>query len=219
MTRNPRQLDSWKQEQSHAAVSVGFFFGIRHSFIPEAHDQARRLHEAVNDVLASNGLPPVDDPEEDPDPRGGEAGALGRSGLDHHGSRALAHLGQLAGRSHPHLHLLAVNPYRVVFVPRDLRAPATTSHREQIWDRTVAINVGSSRRLLAELLDMAAGLGIPLSNGTLPDDVARRIGDFEPLSPGESDVQLIEDTRTAWLLLHEVARLSIDLDVPLCLAG
>jgi hypothetical protein len=202
-----------------AAVSVGVFFGIRHSFISEAQEQGRRLHAAVNDVLTRNKLRPVDDPEDDPDPRGGDAGAVGRSGLDHHGARSLARLGELAGEASPHLHLLALNPYRVVFVPRQLRLPATTKHLERIWDQTVAISVGSTQQLLAELLSLAPRLGIELANGALPDDVARRIDDLEPLSPGESDTELIENTRTAWLLMHEAARLSIDLDVALALAG
>ena len=173
----------------------------------------------MNDVLTRNKLRPVDDPEDDPDPRGGDAGPLGRSGLDHHGGRSLARLGELAGARNPHLHLLALNPYRVVFVPRELRVPATTSHLEQIWDQTVAISVGSTLQLMAELLAVAPRLGIRLTDGALPDDVAQRIDDLEPLSPGESDVELIEDIRTAWLLMHEAAKLSIDLDVPLALAG
>jgi hypothetical protein len=112
-----------------------------------------------------------------------------------------------------------VNPYRVVYVPRQLRTPEATSHEEEIWGQTVAINVGSSTLLFEELLDMANPLGIPLSNGKLIDLVAGTIDNLEPLNEGETDVTLIEDLRTAWLLLHEAARFSIDLDVPLTLAG
>ena len=112
-----------------------------------------------------------------------------------------------------------MNPYRVVYVPRQLQIPETTSHHEQIWDQTVAINVGSSTLLFAELLDLAKVLGIPLASGKLLDDVAQKIDSMEPLVAGETDGELIEDLRTAWLLLHEATRVSIDLDVPMTLAG
>ena len=45
-----------------------------------------------------------------------------------------------------------------------------------------------------------------------------RIDDFAPLYP-DDDGSLAEDERTAWLLLHEGARLSIEHDVALSLAG
>jgi hypothetical protein len=49
-------------------------------------------------------------------------------------------------------------------------------------------------------------------------DEARRLH-VRPLRTSESDQELIEDIRTAWLLVHEAACINADLGVPLSLAG
>lgn len=81
----------------------------------------------------------------------------------------------------------------------------------QIW-------VGSLAHLLAELRLLAGKLGIPLANGDLRDEIATAINAFEPLHEGDS-TELAEDERTAWLALYEGARLALQHNVALTLAG
>ncbi len=54
---------------------------------------------------------------------------------------------------------------------------------------------------------------VPLSN-----DIAARINDFAPLFD-DDDCQFAEDERTAWLLLHEGARMAMKHSIALFLAG
>jgi hypothetical protein len=83
----------------------------------------------------------------------------------------------------------------------------------------VNILLGSSIALRDELLKMATDLGIPLVAGSLADDTAQKIDDMEPLREGEDDWDLIENTRMAWLIMHEAAALSVAKDVVVSLAG
>lgn len=63
--------------------------------------------------------------------------------------------------------------------------------------------LGSSYRLRDELVQVAPALGIALTDGQLSDEEAARID-----AVGESDEGLYRE-HAAWLLLHEMARLSI----------
>jgi len=60
---------------------------------------------------------------------------------------------------------------------------------------------------LEDLTWLAADLGIPTADGRISDSIATAINDFKPFHEGES-AELIEDWRTAWLALHEGARLA-----------
>jgi hypothetical protein len=194
-------------------MSTGVFLGIGASYAPGYEAQARSLIAAVDAKLMELGELPIADPAKAPHV------CDARIGLDAMGSGTLADLGERAGRGRPHAHLLAINPYRLVYVPRSWGAPQATSHRERIAGRDVQILLGSSIALQRDLLDLAPELGIPLSNGALADDVAKKIDDLEPLREGETDWDLVENTRVAWLLMHEAAALAIARDVPISLAG
>jgi hypothetical protein len=69
-----------------------------------------------------------------------------------------------------------------------------------------------------EVLSLAPYLGIVINEGALDDDLSARIDDALPLSD-DDDRSLADDERTAWLLLHEGARLSVEHGVALSLAG
>jgi hypothetical protein len=64
--------------------------------------------------------------------------------------------------------------------------------------------LGSSYRLLDELILLAPALGIDLSSGELSDLEARRINDLINDSTSE-----IEPLLTAWIVFYEAARLSV----------
>ena len=194
-------------------MSTGLFLSIEESFIPEARSNALALVQAVNDVLTRLQLPPITDRPEGPHI------CTGRTGLDHIGSRTLAELGERGGDARNHVQLLSFNPYRLVYVPRRFAETQVTPYEECIAGQDVKILCGSSVLLLEQLLLMAPELGIPLSDGALGDDVASKIDMMNELRDGESDWELIENARVAWLILHEAALLSIGEDVPISLAG
>jgi hypothetical protein len=194
-------------------MSTGIFLSIEESYVAEARESARSLLRAVNTVLEEAGQPAVVDSEKGPHV------CEGRTGLDHMGAATLAQLGEIAGEERPHVNLLAINPYRLVYVPRPLEAPQVTPHRETLMGQEVNILLGSSIALRDELLKMATDLGIPLVAGSLADDTAQKIDDMEPLREGEDDWDLIENTRMAWLIMHEAAALSVAKDVVVSLAG
>ena len=77
---------------------------------------------------------------------------------------------------------------------------------------------GSLVELLRELLSLAQDLRIPLVNGKLADETAVAINMFQPFHEFDS-TKLIESYRTAWLALHEGARLALENGVALTLAG
>jgi hypothetical protein len=194
-------------------MSIGVFLTIEGSYVPSARGEAMELVRAVNAKLATLALEPIADASVGP------SVCEGRTGLDHIGSATLAGLGELAGGGSPHLHLLHLNPYRLVYVPRPLDRPAVLDHHENLGGRETAILMGASAGLRDELLGLAPSLGIPLEGGALSDEVAKKIDDLRPLHEGEDDWHLIENTRSAWLLMHEAALLSIRKDVPISLAG
>jgi hypothetical protein len=118
----------------------------------------------------------------------------------------------------PNLALIRDNPYRVSFVPADFAPPTPTEYYERIGGEGVQIWVGSLPHLLRELNQLAAQLGIPLTNGELRDETAAAINSFEALHNGDS-TELIEDKRTAWAALYEGARLALEHRIALTLAG
>jgi hypothetical protein len=133
----------------------------------------------------------------------------------------VARLGEMAEAAldSKHAALLDINPYRLVFLPRDLDKPLYTEHTETIWGSEVGIIAGSVEGLLEELRELAPELGIPIDDGRLTDDIAGRIDRAEPLVDGEDDWDLVENGRTAWLAVYEAARLARDHGIALCLAG
>lgn len=111
------EASSWVERSR--AVAVGFFIGVRRSFIDEAHDAAEALLSAINIELSRLRLPLYEEPRELPDVYSGPL--FGRSALDHDSARLIV---ELAGRAvqqgrAPQLELLTQNPYRVAYVPRD----------------------------------------------------------------------------------------------------
>ena len=143
-----------------------------------------------------------------------------RSELDHHTSRVLAEVTGIAASlsPSPHLALIRDNPYRVSFVPVDFDLPLQTDYSEQISGTAIPIHVGSLPQLLVELETLAKVLGIPLNESGLSDRDAAAINAWQQLHDGDA-AELIEDKRTAWLLLYEGTRLAIHHNIALTLAG
>ena len=114
-------------------MSVGCFVGpIRSSYIDEAQDSAASFANRIDLVLRQNGLPGYTEPAVAPDVYNG--GLFGRSALDHHSASCLVELAEMAASlgPSPHLGLLAINPYRVAFVPVDFDEPVATGYWERI---------------------------------------------------------------------------------------
>jgi hypothetical protein len=199
-------------------MSTGLFMGVRQSYIEEAQPLARKFIQAMNRALAKNGIPVYVEPYTPPNVYNGNL--FGRSELDNHTSRVLAEVAGIAASlsPSPHLALIRDNPYRVSFVPADFDSPFQTDYSEQISGTAIPIHVGSLPQLLAELKTLAQVLGIPLNEGELSDRDASAINAWRPLHDGDT-AELIEDERTAWLLLYEGTRLAIHHNIALTLAG
>ncbi len=192
--------------------------GVRESYIEQALDHAKAYVAAINDALAAAGLPAYHDPERPPDVY--SSGLFGRSALDHHSARCLVRVAEIAADHlhSPHLGLLLDNPYRVAFVPAHFARPLETIASDRIGGENVGLWVGSCLGLLSELVGAAPALGIPLDGGSLADETASRINEFETLFEGDS-LEFAENERTAWLVLFEGARLATQHHVALALAG
>jgi hypothetical protein len=199
-------------------MSIGVFLTIGASYVERAKDVGQRYVAAIDRALRSRGLPGYADPPRAPDAY--RRGRFGRSSLDHHGAGTFVSLGEMAeeDEASPHLSLLAESPFRLAFVPTDFELPMPVEHSELIAGERPRLWLGSSPRLLEELYRMAPRLGIPLEDGSLSDELARRIDARELLTEGD-DGALADDERTGWLLLVEGARLSIEHRVALALAG
>jgi hypothetical protein len=199
-------------------MSVGFFMGIRESYIEEAADSAQAYIDAANRALAQIDAPPY---VENPQPPDVYVDSLfGRSALDHDSARLLGQLGETARNDlgAEHLALLAHNPYRVAFLPVDFPTPLMTGFHENLFGKQHPIAVGSSLVLLREALRVAEMLNIPLLEGQLTDSVAAKINDYQPLFDGD-EIDPIAEQRTTWLLVHEGAWLSVKHNIALSLAG
>jgi hypothetical protein len=199
-------------------MSTGLFMGIRSSYTEDSQGSADYLVKAINDALVADGVAAYIDP--DPPPNVYVGNMFGRSALDHHSSRVLIQIADRATQSRrsANLALLRDNPYRVVFVPAKVQNPRETEYREQIAGNAVGIWVGSLDGLLEELAWLAGDLGIPGEGEQISDLTAAAINDYKPFHEGDS-VELIEDWRTAWLALHEGARLAKETGVALTLVG
>lgn len=201
-------------------MSVGFFVGIANSYTDDAQDDANALIESINRELAERKVEPYEEANVLADAFY-KHNKLGRSSLDHHSAKMIAKLGEMAAEQFgaTDAGLLDINPYRLVFVPRELDEPLYTDHTETIWGSEVGIIAGSLDGLLEDLRRLAPTLGIPLDDGEITDQTAGRIDRAEPLVAGEDDWDLVENGRTAWLAVYEAARIARQNDIALCLAG
>jgi hypothetical protein len=221
--------------KTQLSMSTALFMGVRCSYGGEATSgdgncAAAAFLEAMNRVLLENGIERYDDPKETPRVYRGHL--FGRSALDHHSPRVFLelvafaeasgprhnHARSLAQNLAPNLALIRMNPHRAVFLPRVLLKPLATGYCEQNGGGPVPVWAGSLVELLRELLSLARDLRIPLANGELADETANAINIFRPFHELDS-TKLIENYRTAWLALHEGARLALEHDVALTLAG
>ena len=198
-------------------MSVGFFLGIRSSYIDEAQDSAEAYIAAINKALRRRFLPAYEEPAE---PYVYVDTMFGRSALDHDSARSIGALANRVTRQRraPHFASLDYNCYRVAFVPIDFPEPLDTEFSEKLFGDETFIQVGSSIALFREVLESAALLGVPLENGSLSDATAARISEYEPLFPGDV-VDPNSDLRHTWLLLHEGVRFSVQHSIALSLAG
>jgi hypothetical protein len=215
------------------------FMGVRCSYGGEAANgdgncPAAAFLDALNRMLAENGIERYEDPKETPCVYRGHL--FGRSALDHHSPRVFLELVAIAEASAPrpgvapkvaqnlapdlapNLALIRMNPHRAVYLPRALPKPLATGYCEQNGRGPVPVWAGSLVELLRELLGLARDLRIPLTDGRLADETAAAINMFRPFHELDS-TKLIERYRTAWLALHEGARLALENDVALTLAG
>lgn len=197
-------------------MSVGIFLGIKPSFVPEFSYLADAFIDQINIELKRRGLPAYSEPTSIPDVY--VSGKFGRSSLDHCGAGDLAGLVEYceAADSCQDLEVLAANPYRVTFLPIDVESPIITAYTEIICGERVRICVGSVPVLEKELQAVASRLDIPLQEGVLGDETARRIDDYESL--GDDDERNPAE-RISWLLMYEGCRLALENGVALSLAG
>ena len=180
--RSPCTLALRPQSASDVRVSIGLHI----AFLPRAHDgsvasdeafsELAELREALtvlNVVLQRKGLPEYVEPEVVASPY--KRGRLGRSSVDHTGSTSLRQL-PLFGKTRKQLMLLR-DVDQLIFHPAafDDRPECTLPPNDQ---RTT---LGSTPRLIEELVEMAPNLGIPLDNGSLSDKVAKKIADMKRL--------------------------------------
>ncbi len=192
--------------------------GVRSSFVEEAQDSAAAFLDAINLGLTQQGLPRYTDPTSPPSVYSGRL--FGRSALDHHSSRVLVKIAELGvnSRDSPNLALIRDNPFRLTFVSIDFAPPFRSRYQERIAGSPAQIWIGSLPRLQIELQFLATNLRIPMTGGHLRDETAIAINKFESLYDGDS-TELSEHERTAWLALYEGARLAMDHNVALSLAG
>jgi hypothetical protein len=186
---------------------------------PEARQWLEEDLAAVNRVLASAGLPAHAEPE----------GALpsGRAALTsfpysflHYLRRVYArHLDQPGWKAEAlpegedpaadealeaeydmfRSHLVCHSDAEGFYVPVDFPEVLFAEEGEELPGGML----GSSQRLLAELIDVAPALGITLADGELSDAEARRINAL-----GEADRGLYREM-IVWIALYEAARLSV----------
>ena len=200
-------------------MATGFFMGIKESYIDEARKDGENYIEAINKTLIENKIRGYIENEDIPDVYINDF--FGQSGLDHYPSSSLAELAEYAETKIEayHLRLVKLNPYRVAFVPIPFEYPLATDHTETFWGtQEVFLNFGSSYRLKDELLDLGQYLGIEFGNGGVINEHIQKINQFEPFKDGEAE-DLSARFRVPWLLLYEGARLSIENEIALSLAG
>ncbi|MFM9921807.1 hypothetical protein VLK31_02345 [Variovorax sp. H27-G14] len=204
------------------AISVGTLADFLEND-PEGAEWFEGDFEIVNQVLAAADLPPHTEPRELP--------ALdSRAPLDgfpysfiHHLRRAYAHSVVSPGwKATPvadgvdpsedpaiqealdvaESHLICHSDAEGFYVPVDFE-DVLFSESESEEEELTGGMLGSSYRLRDELVQVAPALGIALTDGVLSDEEAARIGAL-----AEEDEGLYREY-AAWLLLFEMARLSI----------
>jgi hypothetical protein len=119
-----------------------------------------------------------------------------------------------------HLKLLIVVPLPVVYVPQDFSQQLEALEPRGGGEGKVFL--GSAPHVLRCLVAVVQDekLAIPLQpDGTLSDVTAERINAREPLFDGDTHHLASEGLRTAWLMLHEGARLAVEHQTALALAG
>lgn len=216
MLRTPTAKTQW-------GMATAFFMGVQCSFGGETTNSdgncsASAFFDALNHVLAENGLDPYHDPEKQPRVYRGHL--FGRSALDHHSPRVLAEIATMAeaqGPS-PNLALIRENPHRAIFLPRALPRPLATGYCEINDGAPVTVWAGSLPQLLQELVRLAHTLRIPVIHGRVSDQTAFAINMFRPFHERDS-TKVIESYRTAWLALYEGARLAMENCTALTLVG
>jgi hypothetical protein len=199
-------------------MTTALFMGVHCSFGGETNGSAAAFLDAMNRVLAENGIDLYDDPQQQPRVYRGHL--FGRSALDHHSRRVLLEIAAIAEAQGPcpNLALIRENPHRVIYLPRALPRPLATGYCEKNGGDPVPVWAGSLPQLLQELVRLARDLRIPLANGKLADATALAINMFRPFHELDS-TKLIESYRTAWLALYEGARLAMENRTALTLAG
>lgn len=204
-------------------MTTALFMGVHRSFGGETTNgdgtcPVTVFINALNRMLAENGIDAYDDPEQQP--RVYQGHLFGRSALDHHSPRVLMEIAAMAeaqGPS-PNLALIRQNPHRVIFLPRALPRPLATGYCEKNGNAPVRVWAGSLLQLLEELVRLAPTLRIPLMKGKLSSQTAFAINMFRPFHELDS-TKLIESYRTAWLALYEGARLAMENGTALTLTG
>jgi hypothetical protein len=214
-------------------MTVSFFMGLEPAFENWAEPDQTAV-ERVNRFLVADGWPRYVEPAELPDVYEDGGRKFGRSSLSNHDTRSLRAVGQLLGsmgkpsflgRLMPGLfgsgsagtvtplQMLEATPEFVAFVPDGKEDPVMTDLVNSL-DQTLFI--GSLPILYRQLIEAAPNLGIPIENGVLSDAVAQQIDDLEEFS-GDDSAELVDDLRTAWLVVHEGARLALEHRVALSL--
>jgi hypothetical protein len=195
---------------------------------PEGAEWFEGDFEIVNQVLAAAGLPPHAEPRELP--------ALdSRASLDgfpyafiHYLRRAYAHSVVTPGwKATPvedgadpsedpaiqaaldvaESHLICHSDAEGFYVPVEFE-DVLFSESESEEEALTGGMLGSSYRLRDELVQVAPALGIALTDGDLSDEEAARIDALVEKEEAEDDEGLSREY-ASWLLLYEMARLSI----------
>jgi hypothetical protein len=193
-------------------ITVGALAGLQPSDPAGAGALADAL-EVANDLLIAAGLPPHDEPD-------GELPLDNRAGSSSFPHPFLHHLRRSASRwwADPRWEWAPSNRPADDPVFKELVATKewhllSHSDREGLYlpiDFDVLLEdpgvpggtIGSSYRLLRELVSLAPHLGIAMDGEIVPDDVAAEIN----ADPDERPMQV---ERLVWLALYEACRLSI----------
>ena len=205
--------------------------GMLADLIENDAEGAEWLHESfakVNEVLAENGLPTHEEPEQLP-------AMESRAGIGSYPYSFLHYLRRFFARAtgdpdwtptpvrdgedpaeDPVLdqemsmmssHLLCHSDCEGFYLPLDFEEVIFDDADE---DRIPGAMLGSSFRLMDELLEVAPKLGIRLDNGRLADAEADRIN---AAYEAEEEFRI---EKTVWISLFEAARLSIEYKTAIC---
>ena len=187
-------------------MSLGIFRSIRGSYVESARKEADLIVAALNRELAARQLPVFVD--SDPDESllrnlpCGNAGAstFGALAARAHGAGLTWTLGSVRGERQIALPLpfdgkFAASMGRLFFL--------FTQHQEFCSVRTV----------VSELEALAPLLGIPLSGGTVTEEIADRLADCQTM-PGDEEEGVMENERSLWLDLHLACHYSLEDGTP-----